>query len=458
MVKMEGMIAPNVKKACGTWLGTYALLSVATALVVYRRIPEAPVAAICGLIGGGIALVSVAYFAGIAKKIRKARMIRRGFGDASPEDGAKIAAIGRIGTSGAGSLTSPLSKTACVAYKYEIRSGYGEDEIMYYDGFAMTPSAIQGRQRTTRLLAWGDLQMSWQTVPASIAQANAEEYIGATEFREPALLNFRKSIADIAGIYKDDDGSVRWDQRGLRPPLDAGRPLNLQTAGYREWLVRPGDFVCVIGRYSTERGGIVPSDHPLIDPVTIEVGEESAFARRASAGAAGYFIGGAIFLAIFLAGLLVLHASVPLDAVEQHNPSMVASWTEIRLERLLDRSVRPHMPAGLLSSGNYVIVLPRGSANGRVSLGEHDRVVARAAMRRNGDERIISIDDNAVALTIDEKGHPLRLALLGRDVAVRPSDVEIKENGNDEVAGRVTFVTDDANAPVCRVTFRASTN
>src|SRR4029077_5931385 len=99
----------------------------------------------------------------------------------------------------------------------------------------------------------------------------------------------------------------------------------------------------------------------------------------------------------------------------------------------------------------------RGSANGRVRLGEHDQVVARAAMRRNGDERIISIDNNALALTIDEKGHPLRLALLGRDVAVRPSDVEIKENGKDEVAGRVTFVT-DAKAPACRVTFRASTN
>ena len=319
-----------VKQACGAWLATYLLLAAATGLIVYQRIPEPAVAAFAGLVGGAIAWMAVAYFAGIAKKFAKARMIRRGLSGDTPVDREKIAAIGRIGSGGAGSLTSPLSKSACVASKYDIRSGLGEHAIMYYDGFALAPSAIQGRQRTTRLLAWGDLNVEWQIVAASVAQANAEEYIRETEFREPTVLNFRRSIADITKIYKDDDGSVRWDQRGLRPPLDTGRPLNLQTAVYREWLVRPGDFVCVIGRYSTERGGIVPSDHPLIDPVTIEVGEESAFACRASAGAAGYFIGGAIFLAIFLAGLLVVHASVPLDALEQHNPSMVASWTEIR--------------------------------------------------------------------------------------------------------------------------------
>jgi hypothetical protein len=445
-----------VKKACGTWLVTYLLLAVATSLIVYRRIAEPPVAAICGAVGGGIACMGVAYFAGIATKFRKARMIKRGLGGETPNDGEKIAAIGRIGTSGSGSLTSPLSKSPCVAYQYEICSGFGEHDFTYFDGFALAPSVIQGRMRNIRLLAWGDLLMNWQVIPTTVAQPNAEEYINATEFREPTVFNFRKAIADISVIYKDDDGSVRWDQRGLRPPLDAGKPLNRQTFAYRERVIRPGDGVCVSGRYSAERGGIVPSDHPLIDPVTIEVGDENEFVRRASGGAVGYFIGGMIFTAIYAGALIALHASVPLEAMEQRRPSMVASWTEIRLERLLDRQVRPHMPAGMLSHDNLVIMLPRGSANGRVEGSGRDEVVSRATLRRSGDDRMIAIDDGAVTLTIDPRGQPLHLTLFGREVPVAAADVRIKENGSHEVAGRVTYISDDPAAPACRVTFRAA--
>ena len=445
-----------MKKACGTWLATYVVLAAATGLIVYRRIPEPAIAAICGAVGGGLAWMAVAYFAGIATKIARARMIRRGLGGEIPADGEKIAAIGRISSSG-GALTSPLSKSPCVAYKYEIRSGLGQDDFIYFDGFALTPSVIQGRMRNIRLLAWGDLEMmNWQIVSLAIAQPNAEEYIKATEFREPTVLNFRKAITDISAIYKDDDGSVRWDQRGVRPPLDATRPLDQQNFAYREKLVRPGDSVCVIGHYSAERGGIVPSKNPLIDAVSIEVGDENVFARRASSSAVAYFFGGAIFSAIYIGALVAFHASIPLSATEQHRPSMIASWTEIRLEQLLERRVRPHMPAGLLSNDNYVIKLDRGSANGRVRLGGRDEVLSRAALRRDGDDRTIAIDNGAVTLTIDSRGKPLHLTLLGREVPVAAADVRIMENGRSEVAGRVTYISDDPAAPVCRVTFRTA--
>ena len=442
-----------MKRACGTWLAVYLLLAAAAGAITYRRFPIPGAAAGAAFIGGGVAWMGVAYFAGIGKKFANARMIKRGLSGDAPRDGAKIAAVGRISPNG-GALTSPLSKSSCVAYKFEIRSGLSDDDITYYEGFALTPGMVQGRQRSVRLLAWGDLKVPWRTIPASVAQPNAEEYIRETEFREPTLLNFRRSIADMAAIYKDDDGSIRWDQRGLRPPFDVGKPIDLQSATYREMLLKPGDSVCVIGRYSAQRGGIIPSEHPMVDPVTVEVGEPEVFTRRAMSGAVGYFIGGLIFSAIFVAALVALHAFVPLAASEQMNPAMVASWPEIRLERLLDTRVRPRMhEAGMLSDGNVTITLRPGSANGRVRAGGRDVIVSRAVAHRSDGATTITVDDGLLVLTIDQKSRPIRLAMAGREVSIAFADVQIVENGKDEVAGRVIYISDEPNGPACRVTF-----
>ncbi|HSP15300.1 MAG TPA: hypothetical protein VLV78_11160 [Thermoanaerobaculia bacterium] len=442
-----------MKRACGTWIAIYLLLAAAIGMITYRRFPLPVPAFGAAVVGGGVAWLGVAYFAGIWQKNTAARIIRRGLDGEPPRDGEKFAAIGRITPTGS-PLTSPLSRSSCVAYKYEITDGDPDNTVRYYDGFALAPSVIQTGKQAVRLLAWGDLKLSWNTVPASQAKAHAEEYIGKTEIREPPILNLRQSFVDLQAIYRDDDGSVRWDQRGLRPPLDTGKPIDMSTATYREMLLRPGDPVCVIGSYSAQRGGIVPSSSPLVDPVTLEVGEPEVFTKRASVGAVGYSIGGVIFLGAVLVALVVFHALVPLEASEQMRPGMVASWPEIRLERFLDKRVRPLMrEAGMLSSGEVMIQLPAGTANGRARGGGRDEVVREATAERAGGLATVTIDDRVIVLTIDANRRPIHLAILGQDVSPASADIRIDEAEND-VAGRITYIPETGDGPACRVTFR----
>lgn len=287
-----------MKTSCAASVGAYLILAIASGVVVYRKSHEPAAIASGAVVGGAVAWMSSAYFAGIGKKYAKARRIRRALDGDAPRDGERIAAIGRL--TAARPLTSPLSRSECVAYKYEVRSGPSEDDFTYYDGFAMTPGTIQGRNRTIRLLVWPQIELGWTTTDTAAAHANFEQYIRETTFREAVTSSFRKSLSDMRAIYKDDDGSVRWDQRGTFPPQ------NLETATYCEKLLRPSDVVCVIGHYSAARGGIVPAASPFLDPVILEVGSEESFASRAVAGATAYFIGGLIFAAIYAGGVLAL--------------------------------------------------------------------------------------------------------------------------------------------------------
>jgi len=289
----------TVKTPCGASLAAYMMLAIASGVVVYRKSHEPAAIAAGAAIGGAIAWMSFAYFVGIGKKYAKARMIRRALDGDAPRDGEKIAAVGRL--TAPRTLLSPLSRSECVAYKYEVNSSIGDDNITYYEGFAMTPGTIQGRNRTVRLLVWPDIELRWTYVDTAIGHANFDPYVREAQFREPVALNFRKSFSDMQAIYKDDDGSVRWDQRGPWPAQ------NLETATYREKLLRPSDVVCVIGHYSAARGGIVPAPSPFLDPVILEVGsEESSFVSKAVAGTTAYFIGGVIFAAIYAGGVIAL--------------------------------------------------------------------------------------------------------------------------------------------------------
>ncbi len=442
-----------MKKACGTWLAVYLLLAAALAAIAYRRLPVPQVALGAGVIGGGIALLGVAYIAGIGQKLKSAALIRRGLNGEPPRDGEKFAAIGRITPKGA-TLTSPFTKTSCVAYKYEIKVRGSKHDTTVFDGFALTPSTIQTGNQSIRLLAWGEIKQSFKSIPVSEAKPNAEDYLAKTEFAEPSILNLRQAITDLQAIYRDDDGSVRRDQRGVRPNLDTGS-IDLDVARYNEVVLRPGDPVCVIGRYSAQRGGIVPSDHPIADPVTIEVGEPDAFVPRARFGAVGYLIGGAIFLGVALVALLAFHAAIPLDAAEQMSPTMLASWPEIRFERFLDKRVRPLMrQAGMLGDGEAVIQLPPGSANGRVRGEGRDVVVSRATAQRINGGTTVTIDDGVIVLTTDANRRPVQLTVLGQNVPPAAADIRINEE-SEEIKGRMTYLPEHDTSLACRVTFCA---
>jgi hypothetical protein len=167
-----------------------------------------------------------------------------------------------------------------------------------------------------------------------------------------------------------------------------------------------------------------------------------------------------IFLAIAAAALAGLYAFVPLTASEQMKPDLRRTWREVRLERKIDRQLRPRLrKAGLLDSGVVVPLLYVGTARGRISANGRDVDVTRATAQRVGDIVVIHIDDDAATLTISH-GRPLRLRLGNNDVDAstfaRDLEVDITSLTRDgEVAGRFTYFRDDAESPAARVTFHA---
>lgn len=437
-----------MKKACGLQLALYLVLAAAVGAIVYRRFPVGPPAIMAAVFGGFAVYLGVAYLLGIRGKIAEAGMIRRARAGDSPRDGEKIAAIGRLVPNGS-PLVSPLTKSPAVAYKYEIQSP-GKRSSLLYSGFALTPSTIQGSQRGMKLLAYPELDVKARYMWRGEAVENFREYVRSTEFRDPQVGRLRESVAEMMAQFKDDDGSIRIDQKMTR-----SEP-NLENARYTEWVVRPGDQVCVIGHYSVQRGGVVHDPAMPLQQVKIQLGEPDAFAGRAVRGAVGYLIAGIIFLTASIAGLTWFYAYIPLEASEQMAPEMKTTWPEIRLERLIENRVRvPMRQRGMLDTGTVSNLLTEGSATGRVG----DVFLSRAEAVRTNHQTTISLDGDAVVLTIDDRNQPIRLRLLRteipRDEFRGALDLRITEKSDEYIAGRITFLSNRPDLPASRAAFRA---
>lgn len=441
------------KTACLVWIVVYVLVAAAVGMLVYRRFPVMNAALGAGVVGGFIAWMGIASLIGIRQKVADAIMIRRALGGEEPQDGAKIAAIGPIMPTSAQELVSPLTRVPSVAYKYEIRS-MGKNDAILFEGFALAPSAIQSGQGSIRLLAYPDLQIPKDYSRRGKVIRNAEEYIRRTAFREPSSGTIREHLAERRAALKDDDGSVRIDQRNV-----SGEP-DLEHVLFMEQIVKPGDLVCAIGRYSRPRAGLVPDPDAPLHQVTLKVGEPESFPWRAIGAIFGTFISGVIFLAIAIAGLLALFTFVPLEATEEMAPAMKTSWLEVRLERLIESRVRePLSKAGLFSDNSVVISLPRGQARGRVVAGGREVTLSSAAAAVEGTETTITLGDGAVILKIDRYDQPTRLSLLGEEMDPREFegelDLQITEKTQEEISGRLTFFSGRDPTRATRVRFRA---
>jgi hypothetical protein len=442
-----------MKKSCFNALALYLLASAAVGILVYRRYPIGSGAMISALAGGLIASIGLGYLIAIPRKFGETMMIRRALAGEPPRDDVKVAAIGRISPSGS-ALVSPISKTSCVAYKYEMRST-GENTVALYSGFGLNPSAIQSNQGTIRLLAYPDLKVPPQFVQSIDAARNAREYVAATTFREPKLGNIKEMWAEMMKDFLDDDGTIRTDQRS--PGADTA---DIGSARFIEWLIKPGDEICAIGRYSAQRGGLVPDPASPLEQVVITQGAPEGHTGRAIRSAIAYLIGGVIFLGVVVAGLAGLYANVPLEAAEQMAPAMTPTWPEIRLERLVERRLRvPLRKAGILNnSGTVSLSMPLGSAQGRLRTADGQEVsLARAeAVGAVDNMSTIAIDGNAVELAIDGKSQPLWLRIRGVEVPLADAEVQIIENNSQEVMGRLTYLPAGGSGIACRVAFRAA--
>ncbi|MGZ5492587.1 MAG: hypothetical protein ACXW3E_03450 [Thermoanaerobaculia bacterium] len=441
----------NLKKACLPWLAAYAVMAVAIGLIVHRRLPLANAALPAAIFGGLAAWLGLGFFAGIRQKLAERSMISRARSGDAPRDGERIAAIGRISPNGS-ALVSPLSGRACVAYKYEVRSG-GKNDHCHYEGFALTPSSIQTQAGSIRLLAYPELKVAPLVVPNAEAIPKFDEYLRTTEFREPSIANIKAAWADMIALFNDDDGSIRTDQRTTSNTVDLSR------VRFVEWLLQPGDQICAIGHYSAQRGGLIPDRQNPLQQVTIRKGEPDSFGGKSIAGAIGYFIGGTIFLGGAIVGLIALLVMVPLAASEAMAPERKVWWPEVRLERVIEKKLRvPLRQAGMLNDGTVVTTLPMNVARGQLKTGGGEEELRSVTAGAKSDVTTIEINNGEVVLEIDQKNRPVRLSFRGQEIPATALaehlDLEITENSGEEVAGRLTFIG-EGGMPSCRVSFRA---
>ena len=432
-----------MKQACGVALGIYAICVAIVAAFLWRRSPDHMLVSFVAAIP---LWFGITYIWEVFRRIKTTAMIRRALDGDAPRDGQKIAAIGRITPNGE-ALVSPFSKTPCVIYEYKIATGFTSDDSNLYTGARQTPSSIQTRYGAIKLLAHPDLKVKEQTVPREIAVPNAEEYINSAEIRDTGIGNLTRSIKDLMEAYKDDDGSVRYDNKTMYTGTGS-----LETNYFVEKLVRPGDEVCVIGLYSAQRGGIVPDlKSPLVNQTTLEPGGGDAPLNRARRGTIGYAIGACIFLGIVAVAFVAFVAMHPLEVTEQQNPKMNATWPEIQFEWLIDRAVRPRMrQMGMLQEGSFAILLDSGTARGRVKGAGRDISVMRATATRSNGLSTVRIDDDAIILSVDSRNRPVRLQLLGHDIPPQSAALEVSQ-GESGINGRLNV----RGEPAARVAFSA---
>jgi hypothetical protein len=283
-------------------LAIYVLLAGAVAFAVERRIGRhGPVVFGCA-IAGFIAWLGVTHLANCGRKAGELWLIRKGMSGDEPRDGQRFAAIGPISPLGGARIVSPLTRTPAVAYSYLIAAPFGRGQK--WDGAALIPSSIRCGVHSIRLLALPVLDVQKNLPSGEAVVRHAEEYVRDSEFP--------KEISK-------DDGTVRQD----RGP--SGKPQSLKHSMFAEQVVKPGDVVCAIGEYSAARAGLLS--------VRLEKGEPRSmiFGRVRALG--GSLMNGLVTIALVVAVLTALYASVPLNAKRP-------SWLEARLEDLLDERVR----------------------------------------------------------------------------------------------------------------------
>jgi ankyrin repeat protein len=173
-----------------------------------------------------------------------------------PKDGEVITVAGHIRAVGA-SLRAPFSGKPAVLYSYEIQhygsQGGGESGIVKdYSGFALNPCAVDTPRGPIRILGFPMLEgFAKELMASDVATSNAVAYLGSTEFADMTGLKVRAMYREIKDLMTDDDGQVRKDWRMTDDPDVADKSLY-------EQIVSPGEQVCVIGRYSAEKRGVVP--------------------------------------------------------------------------------------------------------------------------------------------------------------------------------------------------------
>jgi len=419
-----------VKKTCGVWAFIFVVCAAVMGFLAWRRIDVAAVPA--ALAGGGVLWVGLAYLAGITEKMARARKINRALSGETPRDGEIIAAIGRIVPLG-DTLYSPFQRVPCVAYKYRARVQGNKTMRTDFDGYALTPSMIDGPHGAVKLLAWPELDVPETYCNTPELRQNALDYVAKTPFTIPQMM--RPDLTTSPG--------VRFDHQHATP--DA----TLQRASLYEAVLRPGQEVCALGYYSATEGGLTHEPAEVVPTLMIMNGDAAAIKNRLVRRSIGNFLGGIIFIAIAAIGMLMLYINVPLEAAEQMSPNRGTWWWEVRLEQLIHR-VKPRDPNAWTPTN-----FSAGRANGRIVVRDHEEHPQSATATREGDLVTVTFDKGVASAVIDTTTKKLtHFELLGTTYT-DGAELELLGEDKRSIEGRITYLGTDAR---CRIAFNAALN
>lgn len=438
-------------RTCLFWLALFVAIAWAIAMIVERRLVPREQAIAAGLFGALFTILGVAWLLQIVTRLRALTLVRRGLGGEEPVDGEMYAACGPIEAVGLDPLVTPITRTPAVAYNYRIAT---LRDRRVWEGVALGPSRIQCGVYSVRILALPQLDIPYELCTEPDAKRNAEAWLHETTFSgERGRFFGATKLPDP--IYSDENGAVRWD-------IGDGRAASLGAAMLHERVIRPGDEVCAIGRYSGARGGLALDPRARRHSIVLRKGKPESSAS-AVFGSIGNIVKATIALGIVAVGLAALQTFVPLHLVEIAQPAMRPSWLEVRIDDLLEVSFRGELErAGLMSRASVRPDhgLALGAAQGRVRSAKGEASVASAETRRVEDTLDILLFDErgsaVAAFKISSRGELLRARILGEEIdfrAVPVATYAFDASEGTEIGGRVSWYAPDV--PSARVRFRA---
>lgn len=257
-------------RGCFVWLALYALVSLALAVVVERRIGERGPAIAAGLVAGAIASVAFSHLFAFSRSLRELMLIRRAQGGAEPEDGKLFAAIGPITPDQAeGVLPGTIrcgAQSLRVLVEPDVKIAHGAAkagaEVCAIGRYAMDRRALildRNLEKAEglfgrRLSAIGGALMNVAIMTAIVVTC-------FTAFFAAVPLDFAEDR--VAGLHPSwlEIGAEEWVDTNVRTPLmTAGMPMFVQAEpgaslqpGQARGRIRSGERETNVTRATAER-------------------------------------------------------------------------------------------------------------------------------------------------------------------------------------------------------------
>jgi hypothetical protein len=261
---------------------------------------------IVGVISGLFLWVAVGSLSGVFLRLRQRKLLAASLAASlagvPPRDGAKVAACGVLVADGP-LLAAPLSGTPCVTYDYKIsrsRNGSSSMPAIIWHGHGLTPSHVETAAGAVRILGCTGFALGSTSLKGPEVVARATKFCAETTFADSHWTSMRVSMQNRKELLADDDGAIK---------ADFGAPATRRVDAkdmLEEHVARDQEEVCAFGRYSAERGGLVPDPSAVEGfPVILWTGDASRVRRKIALGAIGHLVGA---LATAAAGAGVLWA------------------------------------------------------------------------------------------------------------------------------------------------------